>query len=444
MKREIYSKLYSLLENEKDNRVIMIEGARQVGKSYLVKDVLSNIKKTSLCFDLEKDKKFCRQISKTENFDDFTALLKDQYNFKKNSILFIDEAQESQKLSQYVKSFKEDWKNIKVILTGSSMNRFFSKENRIPVGRTKSLCVFGFNFTEFIKYVKGDELSTFINSAPTKIEVSRHEYLLNLFDKYMYVGGYPEAVKSYYAGDNYTEIVEDIIASLEEDFIRKESVTPELFLSTMEGIANFIGSPSKYTHIKTTKYQAKKILETMKAWHLILEVKPQSFNPLHSSFLPKRYLYDLGVVNLMRAQAVPTLSMLESLNPGLRSPLGGLFENAALLNMLNGKSAKKSIYTWKKDGKSNIEVDFIFNLSNKKIPIECKATLSLKSKHFANVLQYLRLSEQKTGIIISASPYDIFEFDGGIKVINIPIYLATESNIIEYIVPDRKPHNLHL
>jgi len=433
MKREIYSTLHSLLENERDSRVIMIEGARQVGKSYLVKDVLSNIKKTSLCFDLEKDKKFCRQISKTEDFEDFTVLLKDNYDLKENSILFIDEAQESKKLSQYVKSFKEDWKNIKVILTGSSMNRFFSKENRIPVGRTKSLCVFGFNFTEFVKYVKGNELSDFINSTPLKTETSRHEYLLNLFDKYMYVGGYPESVKAYSAGDNYTEIIEDIIASLEEDFIRKEVTTPELFISTLEGIANFIGSPSKYTHIRATKYQAKKIIEIMKAWHLILEVKPQSFNPLHSSFLPKRYLHDLGVVNLMRAQSVPTFSMLKSLTPELRKPLGGLFENAALLNILNGKSAKKSIYTWKKDNKTNIEVDFILNPTKIKIPIECKAALSLRKRHFSNLLQYLRLSEQKTGVLISAAPYDTFAFADDIKIINIPIYLATEKNIIEYV-----------
>ncbi len=432
MKREIYSILYSLLENKKDSRVIMIEGARQVGKSYLVKDVLTNLKKSSLCFDLEKDKKFCRQISKAENFEDFTVLLKDSYNLKENSILFIDEAQESQKLAQYVKSFKEDWKNIKVILTGSSMNRFFSEQDRIPVGRTKSLCVFGFSFTEFLKYVKGNELSDFINSAPTKTAASRHEYLLNLFDKYMYVGGYPESVKAYSSDDNFKEIIEDIIFSLEEDFIRKEIETPELFINTLEGISNFIGSPSKYTHLKTTKYQAKKIIEIMKAWHLILEVKPQSFNPHHSNFLPKRYLHDLGVVNLMRAQPVPTVSMLKSLTPELRKPLGGLFENAALLNMLNGKSAKKSIYTWKKDGKTNIEIDFILNTAKSKIPIECKAALSLKRKHFSNLLQYLRASEQKTGVLISAASYEIFKFDDNIKIINVPIYLATEKNIIEY------------
>ena len=282
------------------------------------------------------------------SFNDFKNLLIDRHNLRNNSILFIDEAQESKKLSAYVKSCKEDWPQVKVILTGSSMNRFFKETDRIPVGRTKSLCVYGFNFAEFIKFVKGDELSDFINSSPQKVERSRHKYLLSLYDEYMYVGGYPEAVKAFAAGSDYSEVIEEIIITQEEDFERKEAGHNELFRMALQSTANFIGSPSKYTYMNTTLYKAKKIIEAMKAWHLILEVKPQSFNPLHSSFLPKRYLYDLGVVNMLRSQPVPLMSILTNINPELRTPLGGLFENAALINLLHGKTAKKSIYTWKK------------------------------------------------------------------------------------------------
>jgi len=362
-------------------------------------------------------------------------LLTDQYNIQKNSILFIDEAQESKKLSGYVKSFKEDWSEVKVILTGSSMNRFFSRKERIPVGRTRSLCIFGFNFTEFVKFTKGIKLADFINSSPISIQPSRHEYLLSMFDDYMYVGGYPEAVKAYNENDDYSEIIEGIIYSLEEDFERKESENSELFRDALEVTANFIGTPSKYSHMKTSVYRAKKLIEAMKAWHLILEVKPQSLNPLHSDFLPKRYLHDLGVVNLLRAQSVPTMSMINTVSPELRTPLGGVFENAALINLLHGKSAKKSIYTWKKDGKTKVEVDFIYDSkeTKEKIPIECKATLTLKKKHYANVLQYLRLSGQKHGILISGAPYQERTFGDKVSVINIPIYLATYNNIQSYI-----------
>ena len=435
MRRDIHDVLCRLLSDEGDARVLIVEGARQVGKSYLVQDVLQNSPKEVLSFDLEKDKKFTYRLSCTQSADDFRNLLQDQYGLGEKSVLFIDEAQESRKLSGYVKSFKEDWQGVKVILTGSSMNRFFSKQERIPVGRTKSLCVFGFNFTEFIKFVKGDELAAFIHSSPKFVEPSRHSFLLDLFDEYMYTGGYPEAVKAYTVGNDYVEVIEEILATLEEDFARKESADPELFLDTLQGVANNIGSPSKYTHFKTSKYNAKRIVEAMKAWHLILEVKPQSLNPLHSNFLPKRYLHDLGVINIMRGQPVPTLSILDSLNPALRTPLGGLFENAALINLLNGKSAKKSIYTWKKDSKTSVEIDFVLNLPGikEKIPLECKATLSLKKRHYANLMQYLRLSDQATGILVSAAPFSEFIFDKNKRIINIPIYLLNEQNIINYL-----------
>jgi len=128
MKRDIHSKLVALLTNKKNSDVLIIEGARQVGKSYLVNSVLKEISVPFVSFDLEKDGKIRRQIEKTENFEDFKNLMIDQYSLKHNSILFIDEAQESKKLATYVKSMKEDWPQIKVILTGSSMNRFFPKK----------------------------------------------------------------------------------------------------------------------------------------------------------------------------------------------------------------------------------------------------------------------------------------------------------------------------
>jgi len=195
----------------------------------------------------------------------------DQYGLAKNSILFFDEAQESKNLANYVKSFKENWPEIQVILTGSSMNRFFPEDTRIPVGRTRGITVFTFNFSEFIQYVKGEELADFLRSAPDRVAPSRHKMMLDLFDRYMLVGGYPEAVIAYQNGKLYYDIIDGIMAGLEEDFRRREQQQPELFRHVVQAVANFIGSPSKLTHFDTTKYQAKKIIEAMKGCTLSLK-----------------------------------------------------------------------------------------------------------------------------------------------------------------------------
>ena len=237
----------------------------------------------------------------------------------------------------------------------------------IPVGRYRSICMFGFSFHEFVEYIKGEEPADFLRSTPKKIPASRHTLLLELFDEYIQVGGYPEAVKAYAAGEDPFEIMDGILASLEEDFERKEEYKPQLFRNTIQAVANHIGSPSKLTHLDTTKYHAKKILAAMRGWHIVLEVEPQSLNVGKggsTAFLPKRYLHDIGVVNRRRSLAVPKISLLEAIAPVMLSPLGALFENAVMIQLLSGKSAFHNIGTWKKDSQSGIEVDFVYPLSD--------------------------------------------------------------------------------
>jgi predicted AAA+ superfamily ATPase len=314
------------------------------------------------------------------------------------------------------------------------MNRFFPSDIRIPVGRTQSITVFSFSFPEFIEYIKGEELADFLRSAPGEIPASRHKMMLDLFDKYLVVGGYPEVVDAYKNGDSYFQIIDEILAGLEEDFHRREEAQPELFMNMIKGVANHIGSPSKYTHFDTTKYRAQKIIEAMKGWHIILEVEAFSLDPQTSNFLPKRYLHDLGVVNRRRSLAVPSVSIIETIDPVLRVPLGGLFENAVLLNLVKGESARYSVGSWKQGKNSDIEIDFIMDLPEYgvKIPIECKAALNLKSRHYKNVLHYLRATGQKFGIVVSGAPLETVSMGDGIIIMNIPVYLANKENIKAY------------
>lgn len=421
--------------------VIVVEGARQVGKSYMVNRVLESQSLPYRSFDLEKEEKLRRQIDASEDFADFLALMVDQYGVKRGSILFLDEAQESKKLAHYVKSFKEDWPEVRVILTGSSMNRFFSEDTRIPVGRTRSITVFCFSFSEFVEYIKGEDPADFLRSAPDDVPFSRHRLLLELFDRYMVVGGYPEAVIAYKNGVPYFEIIDEIMAGLEEDFQRKEEYDPELFRNVLQGVANHIGSPSKYSHFDTTKYRAGKVTEAMKGWHIVLEVEHHSFDPQRSNFLPKRYLHDIGVVNRKRSLAVPSVSILDTIDPLMRIPLGGLFENAVLLNLMAGESARFEVGTWKQGKSADIEVDFIMDAPELgvKIPIECKAALTLKSKHYKNILHYLRLTGQKFGVVVSAATLQRLLIDDHIVIMNVPIYLANKENLKTYYRRHLKP-----
>jgi uncharacterized protein len=423
MKREIEDALLLMLKSSRNN-VILVEGARQVGKSYLVEKVLQKQARPFVSFDLEKHKKIKHQIDETRDFNDFCALMFDQYKLRKGSVLFIDEAQESSMLAGYIKSFKEDWPDIRVILTGM----------RIPVGRTESLRVLPFSFSEFLEYTEGLELADFVRSAPSEVPVSRHKYLLSLYNTYIKTGGYPEAVIAFNENTSFTNVQSEILYTLEEDFQRKEEFQPALFRNALNAVANHIGSVSKLTQFETTKYHAERIINAMKSWHIILEVEPHSFDPHRSHFLPKRYLHDLGIVNLRRTLSVPDISILETVDPVLRTPLGGIFENGVLLSLIQGEHSGYSIGAWKKGGSGDIEVDFVMNAveGRVKVPIECKAAMKVKKKHFKNLIHYLRLSNQKYGILVSAAPFAKIEVEDKV-ILNVPIYLSFKSNLINYI-----------
>lgn len=435
MKRQIEPQLLSMLQSSEQREVILVEGARQVGKSTLVRQVLDQLGQAHVAVDLEKDRRIARLISKTTNFEDFRSLMRDQLGLREDgTILFIDEAQESPVLARYIKSLKEDWSGGRVILTGSSMHRLFDSDVRIPVGRTRSLCVFPFSFQEFLRCLGDAELAELLNSAPCSIPSSRHQYLLEQYDRYLKAGGYPEAVKALRAGESPEEIIDEIMGTLQDDFVRKEDYDLTLFEQTIGAVANHVGNPSKYTHIDTSKYYAKKVLADLCAWHLVLEVHPQPLDPQHAQFLPKRYLHDVGVVNRFRTLAVPSISLLNTLEPSQRAPLGGVFENAVLLNLHEGASAKKKIGTWRKGASSAIEVDFVMDASQLglKIPIECKAALNIRRRHAANVVEYLRETRQRFGVLVSAAPFGMVPSGDDVRVLNVPIYLATRHNLTQY------------
>ncbi|NQV35783.1 MAG: hypothetical protein HQ515_24035 [Phycisphaeraceae bacterium] len=111
-----------------------------------------------------------------------------------------------------------------------------------------------------------------------------------------------------------------------------------------------------------------------------------------------------------------------------------MFENAVLLGLLSGQSAKHRIGTWKKGSSTDIEVDFIMDTSNdhEKIPIECKAATILKKKHYKNLLHYLRLMNQRFGCCVTAAPLETITTADALTILNLPIYLVTPENIATY------------
>lgn len=431
--RFIEEKLDLIIETHKDKaqkNVLIIEGARQTGKSTLIEHLLAK-KENVIKINLEHDKILRSKIQTTEQFSEFEELLSAELGFAldKQQILFIDEAQESTQLGAYVRFMKESWKNTTTILTGSSMKRLYAKEQRIPVGRTSRLLVTPLTFQEFLLANKKNFLfeKTLNFSKQEETSNTLHQSFLEQLDIYLKVGGLPEVVSSYLNKENYLSVRKNILLEQEEDFIRKEEDIPQdLFMSALSAVANNLACPSKYSHVPASHYYAQKIFNLLRKWKLIYQVEQKGTQPT-SNFTPKRYLYDSGIAHDLRNMPFPDISLLHTLNKALRTPLGGLLENMIIIQIMSESMGLADISGWKSG--QNKEVDFIFR-EEKVIPMECKASLKVSNRSFKNLLEYLEVSGLTTGILLSLAPFSILKQRGKVLV-NLPVYFFTIRNIRE-------------
>ena len=414
------------------SRVLLVEGARQVGKTYLVEGVLKTLNQTRvISINLEKEKDLKFEIDGTHDFKEFTQWLIFKKGFKDNQLhtVFIDEAQESKNLGSYVLSMKEEWKNTKVILTGSSMNRLFDGSTRVPVGRIEYLTVWPFSFLEFLKFGGFTHQIDFIKNFNFDNEIydAVHRDLLNKYDKYLSVGGMPDVVKSFYAKEDFVKVLRFIIASQQDDFHRKEKdMKNNLFIDAIKAVSGNIGYPFKKTHISRNDYDASAVLSLLRQWYIILEIAQKGSAQTEINFHPKEYLYDLGVLRMFRELTIPKISAVNTLNEKLRIPLGGLIENAILLNMLEGKGGFYEISGWK--NKLGQEVDFIYKDMEKTLPIEIKASLKITNRHAKNLIHYLSEHKLKTGLLVSLDKPKKMKMQG-FHIVNVPAYLFFQDII---------------
>ena len=149
--------------NQPHKDVLIVSGARQVGKTTLIDHVLSQSKRRCLKIDLEKAPSFVEKIDLTRDFDEFFKLLKDEFSLstENNEILFIDESQFSRRLGSYVRFMKENWTAVTVILSGSLIGEIHGEDVRRPVGREKFLDIWPFTFKEYLKALEESNYDSF-------------------------------------------------------------------------------------------------------------------------------------------------------------------------------------------------------------------------------------------------------------------------------------------
>ncbi len=214
----LYRKIESLIESHlKSNskKILLIDGARQVGKTYIIHYVGNKLFENLIEINMVEDSLGDRLFANTKTVEDFylqvSMLAGNKMKKKENTLIFIDEIQAYPHLLTLLKFLSQD-DRFTYIASGSLLGVTLSQTTSIPMGSIRKVRMFPLDFEEFL-YANGiNEIA--ISAMQKKFErlealdEPMHNKMMDLFRKYLLVGGLPDAVNSYLAEKNILSVRE--------------------------------------------------------------------------------------------------------------------------------------------------------------------------------------------------------------------------------------------
>lgn len=427
MKRKIYQDLLKW-KNTESKIPLMVVGARQIGKTYIIDEFCKKEFKKYIYINLLETPEivsiFSRDINVMEKFKRMEIFLDTKIDIE-NTVIFFDEVQESEDIISALKFFCESEEKFKIICAGSllgvKINRF---KKSFPVGKVRILNMASMDFEEFLmaneNFMLIDEIYNSYNKM-IPIDNVLHNKLIELYKMYLCVGGMPEAVKDIINKKmNILEfnknIASDIIISYLNDMNKyvvsnAESIKIE---AIYKSIPTQLSNPSnKFQYSKLNKNaRSRDYIEPLN-W-LISSSMIYKSNLIKNIQIPlkgfidencfKLYLSDVGLLTSLLGVKYNDIIL-----DNLEIYKGIITENYVATQFVSNKN---DLYYWSSSNKA--EIDFLLYNDDGIIPVEVKANKNIKSKSL-NI--YIEKFKPKYSIRISNKN---FGFENEIK--SVPLY----------------------
>lgn len=429
MKRKIYKDLLNWKENSIDIP-LMIIGARQIGKTYIIKEFCKNEFENYIYINLLDNPQivdlFEQSIPTEEKFTKMQWILNKNIDLEK-TIIFFDEIQLSEKLISNLKYFCESDKPFKIICAGSllgvKINRFHSS---FPVGKVKMEYMYPMDFEEFLMATSSqgliDEIYRCYNEV-IPMTNALHDKLLNLYRLYLCVGGMPQAVQKIVdVNQNIFDFDKTIVKNIIESYLNdmNQYILNNTEKSRIEAIYKSIPSQlgnvsNKFQYTKINSNARSRDYETALQW-LISSTMIYKCNLLKTIQIPPKAYADEEYFKLYISDVGLLTSLLEIQYNDILLDNNFLYKGNIAENYVAEQLVRNgvSLYYWKSN--SDAEIDFILYNEDGLIPIEVKASDNITSK---SLNSYIKKYNPKYSIRISAKN---FGFENNIK--SIPLYAA--------------------
>ncbi len=427
MKRDIYKELENWKKSPR-RKPLIINGARQVGKTYALKTFGKSAYKNTVYFNFEKEEKLAQYFEDTldpKTLIRFLSIHIEADIEPENTLLIFDEIQECPRALNSLKYFCEEANHYHVASAGSLLGVKIAKEKGFPVGKVNFLHMFPMTFLEFLAALGHEKMRQELEAIQSiqPLPVTLHETLLGLLKLYFFIGGMPEAVADYVKNENIQtvrEIQSEILDAYERDFAKHAPPNEVMNITTIwkQVHRQLAKENKKFVFAAIRKSARGRDYENAIQWLLDAGLIHKSTNietpkfPLSAYANTNIFKIFLSDVGLLGAQS--NLSPKVVIDGDL---LFTEFKGALTENFIASELAAKNndLYYWTSEGTA--EIDFLLETDHEINPLEVKAGMSQKKKSLLVYNQKYNPTK-----LLRASSLNL-KHDGDLY--NFPLYLIS-------------------
>ena len=437
-KRKVYRKLQEW-KNSNRRKPLVLRGARQVGKSTLVREFSKEYENH---IELNLERKEDKQVFEIENVKEIieAILLKENISIENRSLLlFIDEIQESPKAIQLLRFFYEDFPDLHVICAGSLLEHAIKDISSFPVGRIQQLVVHPFDFEEFLLAKGNDRMLNLLDDIPMK--EFAHDIILKLFHEYVIIGGMPEVLKTFIETNTFTEtkeVYEEIWNTYKDDIEKygRNNTEKKVLRHVIETAAHEKDRIT-FSGFGNSNYKNREVGEALRSLDKsrIIQLVYPTINlqpPQEIDFTrkPRLQFLDTGLLNY----TLGVQSQLIGLNDMNDFYRGRIIQHVVYQQLqAQSNSVDSKLHFWVREKtNSNAEVDLIYQHNQYLIPIEVKSGPQgrLRSLH-----QFIERTNHHFAVRVLSNKLSVEQAKTPAgkeyTLLNLPYYLSTR--IPQYI-----------
>lgn len=428
MKRKALQELIKW-KNKKNHKPLIIKGARQVGKTWLMKEFGKTAYDQTAYINFDSNPRMQDLFSKDLDIERLVIGLEIEVGFKiisSNTLIIFDEIQECPKAMTALKYFNEDAPQYDILAGGSLLGVVHHQGTGFPVGKVEFMDLYPLSFEEFIDALGHEQLLSLMKKHDFQLVETFKDKYLDLLKQYCYIGGMPEIVQDFIDNNDINAIrakQKDILSAYERDFSKHipANTVAKIQLLWKSIPAQLTKENKKFIYGAIKKGARAKEFETALSWlcecGLVYKVskitKPGLPIVAYEDFdVFKLFMLDVGLLGALTNIDIKTL--LEE-NKIFEEFKGAIAEQYVLqqLKTLNNLS----IFYWSNET-SRSEIDFILEVNSTVIPIEVKSSTNLKAKSLKN---YIEKHEPAVAVRTSTADYKKTN-----NLYDIPLYLIEE------------------